>query len=72
MKILKVLEAEEITFHTNRGNQLVLEMGPITKRYIDLGDDTPEYLDSEEEDAEEIDVAIWIRPSSRSLGGSTD
>ena len=58
MKILKVMAAEEITFHTDRVNQLVSESGPMPRKYLDVGNDSPEYVDSKEEDAEEMDVAI--------------
>ena len=58
MKILKVVEAEKLTFHGNRGNKLTLGLGPVAKKYVDVGDDTPENVEEDDEDAEDLDVPI--------------
>ena len=50
MRILRVEEVEEIVFHANKQKQLPIGLGPVPKKYYGPNDDTPQHLDSDEDD----------------------
>ena len=56
MRVFEVSEDEEIASHANRGGELPRGLGPVPKEYVGSRDETPEFIESDEEDLELMDV----------------